>query len=522
MHSTRPHHTRTSAVSLCIAVHIGGARALGALPTSPRLGRALAYASSLHSAPITESQATTSDDGHRDDAADAGAASELARLLRFHFPSDRARALTARVALAATLQTITGRQPSEMRVTRSYYGKPALTHPESLAQRIAFNMSHHGEYALIAVEAVGGGHHAGATDADEEAHRLSGLSLQRDALAECASSGGVPAAASSSCRPPLLGCDVTTHALPSSCASTAEYFACMRECFTDAEWRIIRHPDAHARDETMHTRGEGSAGPSTEGAATPGASTSSRAESTSASPSYCSPCALIRFAWLWSLKESLIKAIGMGLSFALLDIEFRFATDRQAVFDPVEVTFRGHPNFAAEESQTSTMKDGSADSSTSASSVDGRRPSSVAPLLARPPELAQVRDLVADIEWQFESTLLADGAHIASRCRGYARGESPRVSRAPQEGVEESPAAAAAASTPPTSAVDVTQLHMHSVTDASQLARLGVDISYAHAPHVHSTTPEGDESARRHRAHARLHVREVRFEQIAPLDIGDA
>lgn len=124
---------------------------------------------------------------------------------------------------------------------------------------MVFNISHHGQFVVLALEAA-------------VAHEGEGGQLP----------GGPPPYL------PLLGCDVTTCSLPPGADSVAEYFACMQSCFTHNEWSLIR-------------------GDTESGASSSEEPTARQRDA----------AALMRFAWLWSLKESLIKAVGMGLSFDL-------------------------------------------------------------------------------------------------------------------------------------------------------------------------------------------------------------
>lgn len=145
-----------------------------------------------------------------------------------------------------------------LRLSRSAYGKPFVLQPAHAQRRAVFNLSHHGQFVVLALEAQ-------VATGDE---------------------GGQLPEGPPPCLP-LLGCDVTTCALPPGAATAAEYFACMQSCFTHNEWSLIRGD--------------------TEGGSSGQNPTDSQRDA----------AALMRFAWLWSLKESLIKAVGMGLSFQL-------------------------------------------------------------------------------------------------------------------------------------------------------------------------------------------------------------
>lgn len=72
---------------------------------------------------------------------------ELARAKRFHFDQDRRNFIAARGALRHILSRYLARPPSVLRFSYSPHGKPALVDPASPA----FNLSHSGELALLAV-----------------------------------------------------------------------------------------------------------------------------------------------------------------------------------------------------------------------------------------------------------------------------------------------------------------------------------------------------------------------------------
>jgi phosphopantetheinyl transferase len=153
-----------------------------------------------------------------------------------------------------------------LHLARSAYGKPFVQQPPQAEQTVAFNVSHHGQYVVLAAEA-----HVNAAD------------------------GGADGTSTASALPPLLGCDVTTCDRPPNCASISEYLNDMQSCFTANEWELIHADGSHDGPLPIDLSDALESGKVTENEAR----------------------ALVRFAWMWSLKESLIKAIGMGLSFEL-------------------------------------------------------------------------------------------------------------------------------------------------------------------------------------------------------------
>ncbi|WP_343731861.1 4'-phosphopantetheinyl transferase superfamily protein [Duganella sp.] len=81
---------------------------------------------------------------------------ERARIGRLHHPADRMRAVAGRAALRRLLGAALSCAPQHLRFGAGQHGKPHLLGP----QRLAFNVSHAGEYVLIAlggdgIDAVG-------------------------------------------------------------------------------------------------------------------------------------------------------------------------------------------------------------------------------------------------------------------------------------------------------------------------------------------------------------------------------
>lgn len=74
-------------------------------------------------------------------------ADEIARADRFHFPKDRAEYVAARGTLRRILGHALDQDPAALHFTYSRHGKPAL----EAAGDLRFNVSHSGEYALIAL-----------------------------------------------------------------------------------------------------------------------------------------------------------------------------------------------------------------------------------------------------------------------------------------------------------------------------------------------------------------------------------
>ena len=73
-------------------------------------------------------------------------ADETERAARFHFDRDRDRFIVSHVALRNILSRYLNCQPNELTFSVDEYGKPALKE-----HKLEFNLSHSGDFALIAV-----------------------------------------------------------------------------------------------------------------------------------------------------------------------------------------------------------------------------------------------------------------------------------------------------------------------------------------------------------------------------------
>lgn len=71
---------------------------------------------------------------------------EKERAERFHFPADRDRYITAHGSLRDVLGRYLGCAPEELTFSENPYGKPALND-----HRLEFNLSHSGDFVLLAV-----------------------------------------------------------------------------------------------------------------------------------------------------------------------------------------------------------------------------------------------------------------------------------------------------------------------------------------------------------------------------------
>ncbi len=73
-------------------------------------------------------------------------ADETERVARFHFEVDKNRFLVTHSALRKILGRYLHREPAELKFSLNQYGKPAL-----INSALEFNLSHSGDFALIAV-----------------------------------------------------------------------------------------------------------------------------------------------------------------------------------------------------------------------------------------------------------------------------------------------------------------------------------------------------------------------------------
>lgn len=87
-----------------------------------------------------------------DELAQCLAADEMAAARRYVFAQHRDRFIAARANLRRILAGYLDQQPNELRFCYGAYGKPELVAADS-AHKIAFNLSHSGDWALVAIAA---------------------------------------------------------------------------------------------------------------------------------------------------------------------------------------------------------------------------------------------------------------------------------------------------------------------------------------------------------------------------------
>ena len=91
---------------------------------------------------------------------------ELARLERFRFATDRHLFLVSHALLRCVLARSLGREPESLGFECGAHGKPRLSGQDSASAALAFNLSHSGGQAVVAVQAG-----AAAIGVDIESHR---------------------------------------------------------------------------------------------------------------------------------------------------------------------------------------------------------------------------------------------------------------------------------------------------------------------------------------------------------------
>jgi len=77
-------------------------------------------------------------------------AAELRRADRYHFAEDRQRYIAGRATLKRVLGERTGIPPAEIVIEEGDWTKPRLA-PQAGVPRVCFNVSHSGDYALVAL-----------------------------------------------------------------------------------------------------------------------------------------------------------------------------------------------------------------------------------------------------------------------------------------------------------------------------------------------------------------------------------
>ena len=219
---------------------------------------------------------------------------EKARVLRFRLEIDKFRSLTGRLLLRWMAHTELHYPWTGLQFKRTEENKPYLSVP----QREGFNLnvSHHGKWV------------AGACDTRA-----------------------------------LVGIDVMKYERPRGCKSIPDFFDTMRQYFTEYEWNDIENT------EVVVVGGGGGGGESGEKEESEDSSTAAAATTTATLQDNLEMSQLRQFYKHWALKESYIKAVGIGLGFELSRAEFRY------VHPTIEETNNDQAHTRIQDSTKATM-----------------------------------------------------------------------------------------------------------------------------------------------------------------------
>eukprot|EP00049_Salpingoeca_infusionum_P013000 m.241787 g.241787 ORF g.241787 m.241787 type:complete len:326 (+) comp15328_c0_seq5:128-1105(+) len=196
---------------------------------------------------------------------------EQARILRFVFIDDAKSSLVGRLLMRYAVQELTGTQHEECKFERTDRGKPLLAAP---SLPLLFNVSHAGDYAVMAATTTPNPSHTANPQTQPSVARDHSPGIDSDS-AEVEQD-----MAFSSRDSQLLGVDVMDKRKPNAVESVPAYFDLMRKQFTPDEWTRIEHP------------------------------------------SKSHDAQLLEFYRYWCLKESYIKAVGIGLGMDLQRLSF--------------------------------------------------------------------------------------------------------------------------------------------------------------------------------------------------------
>lgn len=217
---------------------------------------------------------------------------ERARLKRFRMDIDLKRSLVGRILLRWMVHAKTGLPWSQIKFGRTEYNKPYLENHSEEKTSLNLNISHHGNWV------------AGTNSTDA-----------------------------------IVGIDVMRYERPRGCKSIPDFFDTMQDNCTKLEWKYIK--DTGVEPVLSNAEHAASTAPPPQNVSTisapttalPSSSTTKASarkqssigmkESAELSPSEFSQ--LRKFYLHWALKESYVKAIGVGLGFKFSRAEFRFS-----------------------------------------------------------------------------------------------------------------------------------------------------------------------------------------------------
>ena len=204
---------------------------------------------------------------------------EQVRVKKFRHKIDKYRSLTGRILLRSMANCALNVPWNDLQFKRTEENKPYLFYPKRNGFNL--NVSHHGKWV------------AGACD---------------DRV--------------------LVGIDVMRYERPRGCKSIPDFFNTMRQYFTLYEWNDIEHTTATTTAATTNVA-------TTTSTTNNNNSTSNdktTSQETTETTNTLELSQLRQFYKHWALKESYIKAVGIGLGFELSRAEFRFLNeDRDAM-----------------------------------------------------------------------------------------------------------------------------------------------------------------------------------------------
>ena len=241
-------------------------------------------------------------------------AEERTRCNRFRMDIDKKRSLVGRILLRWMAHAETSQPWGDIQLARTKDNKPYLVAPRGLTQsNFNMNVSHHGNWV------------AGTSSSDA-----------------------------------IVGVDVMRYERPRGCKSVPDFFDTMRQYFTPHEWAYIEAEENVDEVDEEYTpaaqRKTDLSSPPTSSSITVASSREQEGEGSDAEDGETKAGAMARasdklsaseftqlrkFYLHWALKESYIKAIGVGLGFELSRAEFRFLAGTSPVRENVQLFIDG-------------------------------------------------------------------------------------------------------------------------------------------------------------------------------------
>ncbi|XP_039600124.1 L-aminoadipate-semialdehyde dehydrogenase-phosphopantetheinyl transferase isoform X2 [Polypterus senegalus] len=205
---------------------------------------------------------------------------EKDRIGQFVFAKDSKSAMAGRLLIRKLITEKMNIPWNEIHLERTPKGKPVLAKPvlHNISQKYNFNISHQGDYVVLAAEP---GFQVGVDvmKTSRPVLHWKPVLLQKlvKKLTECVNLT----------KTVIWLCSISSLARQGS-TTTVDFFKIMKRQFTDHEWKVIKSAGSELKQLDMFYRH-------------------------------------------WTLKESFIKAIGTGVSFNLQRIEFHLSTKQMNV-----------------------------------------------------------------------------------------------------------------------------------------------------------------------------------------------